>query len=187
MPCSGSYSAIAARGSIALTTMRLLRNSQPRHMRRAVECRGDRLAVAEMEIEPDIAGYLVIKLRRVRCIRQCRLADRRQRLDIDHDRFGRVLRRCDGLGDDCGNRLADMPHLVGGKRMVHRAQHRRAVAILHNLARRQRADPARRQIGRGINRQHARHRPRRCGVDAADKAMRIRAAHASPHRPGPAG
>ena len=78
---------------------------------------------------------------------------------------------------DRGDRLADMPDLVRRQRVVDRGQHRRAVAIVHHLARRQRADAALRQIGRGVDREHAGHRARRRGVDAADDAVRDMAAH----------
>ncbi len=129
-----------------------------------------------MEIERDIAGHLVIEKGRARGIGQRRLADGRQRVDIDDNGFSRILRGGDGLGDDCGQPLPDMAHLVGGERMAHRAKHRRPVAIVHDLARRQRADPTLGQIRRGIDRQDARHRTRGARVDALDHAMGIGAA-----------
>ena len=63
-PLPGRTRAIAERGSIALTTMRLLRSSSLRHMRGAGKGGGDLLAVAEMEIEPDIARHVVVEQRR---------------------------------------------------------------------------------------------------------------------------
>ena len=138
---------------------------------------GDLVAVAVVEIEPDISRHVVVKKRGGGGRRLARLGHRRQRVDLDDDGFGGVLGGGDGLGDHRGDGLADMPHLAGGERIAGRAQHRRAVAIVHDLARRQRADPARRQIGRGVDRQHVGHRARRRGLDAADHAVGIVAAH----------
>ena len=53
--------------------------------------RRDRLAIAVMEIEPDIAGHVIVQPRRARRRRGGRLGHRGQRIDIDDDRLGRVL------------------------------------------------------------------------------------------------
>ena len=70
-----------------------------------------------------------------------------------------------------------MAHLVGGEHVADRLQHRRAVAVVHDLACRQWTDAAGGQIGRGIDREHPRHRARGGRVDAADDPMRVMAAH----------
>jgi uncharacterized OB-fold protein len=49
--------------------------------------------------------------------------------------------------------------------------------FFQDLARRQRADPARLQIGRRIDREDTRHGTRRRGVDTPDRPMRMVAAH----------
>ncbi len=150
---------------------------EPRDMRGNGEGLGDFRAVAEMEIEPDIVRYIVEEQRRVGGVGEMRLADRWQRVNIDCDRFGRILGGRDSLGDHRGYRVADMPHLVGRQHRVDRLQHRRAVAVVHDLARRHRDNTARREIGRGVNREDARHRACRRGVDTADYPVRMVAAH----------
>ena len=146
-----------------------------------VSCRGkgggDLLAVAEMKIEPDILRHVIVEDRRVGGVGEGGLGDRRQRVDVDGDEFGGVpgLRR--GLGDDRGDRLADMPYLIRRERVMGRHQHRGAVAVVHDLAGRQRADAALRQLGRGVDCEHTGHLPRRRGVDAADDAVGDVASH----------
>ena len=154
-------------------------------MRRARKRGIDLFRIAEMEIEPDIARHVVVKDRRIGSVGLGRFGDRRQRIDVDRYRFGGVLGLRLRLGDDRGDRFADMPDLIRRQHIMRRRQHRLAVAAVHDLARRQRPDPALRQILGGIDREHPRHRARRRGVDAADDAVRHMAAHH--HRIGLAG
>ena len=96
---------------------------------------------------------------------------RRQRLDLDRDRFQRVLADGDAVGQHHGDRLADIAHLVV-------RDHR----LLERLELRQRLQPHRddrraaRHVGRGDDRMHAGHLQRRRGVDRDDAAVRHRAA-----------
>ena len=113
---------------------------------------GDLVAVAIVEIEPDIGRDLVVEQRGIGRRRGARGGHRRQRVDVDFDQFGGVLGGGNGQGDHRGDRFADMAHLAGGERVMRRGQHRRAVAVVHDLPRRQAADAAGRQIGRGIDR-----------------------------------
>ena len=150
---------------------------EPRHVGGAGKGGGHRLAVAKVKVEPDITGDVVIEKRSTGRGRCASSRDRRQRVDVDEDRFGGVLGLGDGFGDDGGNRLADMADLALRQRIADGAQHRRAVAVVHDLPRRQRADAARLEFGRGVDGEHARHALRLRGVDAADDAVRITAAH----------
>ena len=138
---------------------------------------GDLLAVTEMEVEPDIVRHVVVKDRRIRGVGASGFGHRRQRVDVNGDQLGRVLGLRRGLGDDRRDRLADMPHLIRRQRVMRWGQHRGAVAIVHDLARRQWPDAGLGQLRRGIDRENAGHRPRRRGVDAADHAVREVAPH----------
>jgi hypothetical protein len=156
---------------MALTTI-FVAQAQPGDVGGGGEGGGDLVAVAEVEVAADVVRHLVVKDRRTGAIGVGGLGDDRQRVDVDRHHFGRVPGEREGVGDHGSNRLADMPHPVRGQRVPRRAQHRGAVAIVHDLARRQRADAAHGQIGRGIDREDARHRSRRPRVDGADDAVR---------------
>ena len=82
-------------------------------MRRAGERRVDLRGVAIMEIERDIVGDVIVELRRAGLGRFLRIGHRRQRFDVDLDRFRRVARLRHRLGDDEGDGVADIAHLVG--------------------------------------------------------------------------
>ncbi len=75
----------------------------------------DLFSVAEMEIETDIAGHFVIEDGCLGGVGEGGLGDRRQRVDVEGDQFGRVPGLRLGLGDDRGDRLADMADLVRGQ------------------------------------------------------------------------
>ena len=44
----------------------------------------------------------------------------RQRLPVDRDRFGGILRRLEAVGDDKGDRIADVPHHIFGQDRIDR-------------------------------------------------------------------
>ena len=81
-------------------------------MRGAGKGGGDLLAVAEMEIEPDIAGHLVIKDRRVGSVGLAGSVTAGNGSMSTLTSFGGILGWRGGLGDDRSDRLTDMPHLV---------------------------------------------------------------------------
>ena len=161
----------------------LIDGRNPRHMRGLREGGGDLVAVAKMVVERDVSRHLIVKQRRARLCRFARAHHRRQRLDVERDRLGRVLGLRDGLRDHAGDRIADEAHLVARQRRPRRIADRRAVAVLE----RQIAfEPA---IGlevlAGKDRQHPGIDLGGGGVDAADDAMGNAAAHH--HRIGLAG
>ena len=84
-----------------------------------------------MIVERDIVRALRRKAAARRAWRASRAIDhRRQRLDVERDRFGRILGLRDRLGDHAGDRIADEAHLVGRQRRARRVLDRRAVAAL---------------------------------------------------------
>ena len=147
------------------------------------EGRFDRFGVAIVIIERHIARHVVVELRCAGLGCGFRRGDGRQRFDIDNDRFGGVLGRVHGLGDDEGDRIADIAHLADRQRFAQRLLHRRAVAIVERHDAFERAVAL--QIGGGIDAEHAGHFARRLGVDGADDAVGVLAAHH--HRIGLAG
>ena len=156
---------------------------QARDMRGRGEGGIDRGGVAEMIVERNVAGHVVVKQRSALARRVFGRYDGGERIDVDLDRFGGVLRGKDGLGDDAGDRIADIAHLVFRQRAAPRLFHRRAVAAFERHIAFERAVAL--KIGGGIDRKHARHFPGRVGVDGADHAMAVAAAHH--HRIGLAG
>ncbi len=92
-------------------------------MRGAGECRRDLAGVAIVIVERDIAGRPVVQQRCARLHRVARTGDRRQRIDIDDDRLGRILGLRQSFGDDERDRIADTAHLVGGQRRPRRLPH----------------------------------------------------------------
>ena len=69
-----------------------------------------------MVVERDIAGHVVVELRRARLGGFCGVGHGGQRLDVEHDGFGGVARLRQGLGDHEGDGIADKAHLVGRQR-----------------------------------------------------------------------
>ena len=98
--------------------MRLLTQRQPGDVRGLGEGLGDLRGIAVVVIEHDVAGHVVVELRRAGRGGLARLGDRRQRLDVELDRLGGVLRLHPRLGDHEGHRVADEAHLVGGQRLA---------------------------------------------------------------------
>ena len=106
----------------------VVREGQIHHMRGGRERGAGRLAVAVLPIEGDVAGD-VVPHRRVRSARLLVGDHRRQRLVLDGDRLGCVLRCRLGLGDDDGHRLARVPRLGRCEGRLAWIGHRRAVAV----------------------------------------------------------
>ncbi len=133
--------------------------------------------VAVMEIQEDVAGRLVVQLRRagLRPVRGRR--HRRQRVDVEDDRLGRVLRLRHGLGDRERHRLAGIAHARLGERRPPGMMPRRAVAVLRRERAFQGLDPGRLEIGRAIDAEHARHLARILEREPPDRAVRDGRAH----------
>ena len=163
LPVVASNSPIAARGSIAFTTMRWLMQRQLHDMRGLGEGLGDLLGVAVVIIERDIARHVVEDQRRARLHRLARIDHRGQRLDVERHRFGGILGLRDGLRDHAGDRIADEAHLVAGERRPRRVADRRAVAVLERQVALEPAIAG--KIGGGQHREHARHGLGGRGVD----------------------
>ena len=153
----------------------LIDQRQLHDMRRLGEGLGDLVLVAIVIVERDIVRHVIPDLRRAGFRRVARGHHRRQRLDVERDRFGRVLGLRDRLGDHAGDRVADVTHFVAGERRPRRIADRRAIAALERQIAFEPAIGG--KIGRGQDREHARHGLGGGGVDAADDAMRVAAAH----------
>ena len=83
-------------------------------MRRAFE-RGFDVALADAEFADQVGTIFVVQHRGAGL--ECRFGidDRGQRLEIDADEFGCVLGQITALGQNDGDRLPDMAHLVVGQ------------------------------------------------------------------------
>ena len=130
--------------------------------------------VAPLEAVGEVSGDLVP---------QARSRGRKGGSTVDHGGERAVgdldaLRRIEGgtlaLGDDEGDRVADMADALACQRVARRGQQR--VEHLHGRYARQRADAVRAQIGLGEDAAHARDQPGRSCVDALDHGMRVRRA-----------
>ena len=156
---------------------------QPGDVRGLREGLRDLGGIAVEVVERDVAGHVVIELRRAFGRGFARPGDGGQRLDLDLDRFGRILRLRRRFGDHHRERIADEAHLVGRQRGALRLLHLGAVAVL------ERHDAFERAIGRkvmaGVDREHAGHALRGAHVDPPDDAVGVAAAHE--HRIGLAG
>ena len=152
-------------------------------VRRLGERLRDLVGIAIEIVERDIVRHVVIKLRRARLRSVARPRHSGQRLDIDFDGFGGVLRLHRRFGDHHRDRIADEAHLVGHQREALRLLHLAPVAVLerHRAFHR----PVGGKIRAGIDRQHARHCLRGAGVDPLDDPVPVTAAHE--HRMGLAG
>jgi hypothetical protein len=110
-----------------------------------------------------------------RVIRERRewIGNRRQVLDIEIDCVCSVLRLLACIGEDDGNRLADVTNLVHGQRMIgdwrleERVRRHRWHRPLRNRS----------EIGHRVDRRDARHVSRLSGFDAANAPMRDLRAH----------
>ena len=106
---------------------------------------------------------------------------RRQRLEIDGDQFGRVLGEIAAFGKDHRDRLADMPHLVVRQQRLLRVEE--GVLDLGGPFARQRQlrvgnrRQDLRQFGAGQHVGHAGHRRGARQIDRTDAGVRDLAAH----------
>ena len=130
-----------------------------------------RFGVAVMEIEHQIAGRLLMNLRRAGFQRLGWTGDGRQLFDVEHDGLGRVLGLNNRFGHDAGDRLADEAHAALGQRRPRRRFHRLAVAVRNVHRTPERPEARRFQIGIGVDRKHARHRLRLGDIDALENAV----------------
>jgi hypothetical protein len=132
-------------------------------------------AVAVVIVERDIVGHVVVEQRRARACRFFRIGDRGQGIDVGRDRFGRILRLQQGLGDHAGDRIADVAHPVARQRRAGRLAHGRAVAVVEVHDALERAVGF--EIGARIDAEHARQRARGRDIDRADDPVGVAAAH----------
>ena len=123
-------------------------------------------------VEHEIAGNAVEQLRRAFLQRGARVGDGGQRLVVDLDRFGGVLRLRQGLGDDERDRLAEMAHLADGERRARRIVARRAVPVVERRMAGHVAEAVGLHVVAGQHQQHAGHAARRRRVDLADVGVR---------------
>src|SRR5690606_16119397 len=128
---------------------------------------------------PDVAAVvveLVMDLGRVGSQRALGGGDRRQFLVIDLDQLGGVLGLEIALGNDHGDVVADVAHLVLRQRRVGRFPHGVAVDVGDQPAAGQAADLVGLEVFAGEYRQHAGRRQCGTGVDAADAGVGVRRA-----------
>ena len=115
---------IAARGSIAFTTTRLLHELEAVTCAALAKAAADLLAVAEVIVERDVARHVVIDAAaRPDATASSGSYHGRQRLDVDLDRLGGVLCLQHGLCHHEGDGIADEAHLVGRQRRPRRLLH----------------------------------------------------------------
>jgi hypothetical protein len=136
----------------------------------------DRGGVAQMPVVADIAGRLGPDLRRAGLQRGDDIDDRRLDCVVDDDLLGRVARRCQAVGDDHRDRVADMADTLDRQHRMRRLLHRRAVLRIDQPAAGQAADPLGRQVLAGEHRDDAGRRFGRAGVDTVEAGIGVRAA-----------
>ena len=85
-------------------------------MRGAVEGGVDLVGVAEVIVERDVVGDVIVKLRCAGLGGILRVGDRGQGVDIDLDRFRRVAGLHQRFRDHERDGIADIAHLVGHQR-----------------------------------------------------------------------
>ena len=146
-------------------------------MRGGSERRTDLVGVAVMIIERDVAGDVVVKLRRARFCRLSGIGHGRQRLDVEFDGFRRVSGLRHSFRDHERDGIADEADLVGRKRRAVGLQQRQAVAALQRQTAGEGVVAGGRQIGAGPDPEHAGQGLGRRGIDALDDAMGMGGAH----------
>ena len=119
-------------------------------------------------IDRDVARRFGPDLRRAWLDRRAEIGYRVERREIHLDRFGAVLRRCQGLADHHRHRLADVAHAVARQRRPNGHDQLGAAAARNRRMLRQVAHILRLDVGRGDHRDDALHRKRRRGVDRLD-------------------
>ena len=139
-----------------------------------LERRLGRLRIAEVPLIDGVARRDLVDLRAR--LRLGRIGHRRQRLVVDLDLLGGVLGLRQRLGEDDGDRIADMVRLAMGDRRMRRILHLRAVLGRDHPAANETADLVGGKLGAGEHREHARHRRRRLAVDAPDLGVGMRRA-----------
>ncbi len=72
----------------------------------------DLFGIAKRVRQANIVRRFIINNRGARLYRICSFNDRRQQLDVDHNRFGRIACLCFCLRNDASQRIADKTHLV---------------------------------------------------------------------------
>ena len=132
-----------------------------------------RVLAAHHQRERHIVGRLVPNDRRAGLDRILDIDHRRQRLVVDLDQFGGVLRLGQSLGDDEGDALAHGAHLVGGENTALGAKAFRPAHVFGHRGR-QPAELIGQHIGAGQNGEHAVGGLGLGGVDALDARMRVR-------------
>ena len=147
-----------------------------RDMRRLAESGIGRSLVAERPIAAQIVRHVVEQKRRVALDGIEHADHRRQDVVVDDHRFGGVLRLLARLGDDEGDRIADMAHLALRQRRMRRLFHRQPVLAGDAPAAGEAADAGRFEVFAGEHREHARHRQRRRRIDRFDRRVRMRRA-----------
>jgi hypothetical protein len=133
---------------------------EPGHVGGAGEGRIDFGGIAIVIVEGDVVGDVIVKLRRAGPGGFGGIGHRRQRLDVELDRFGRVARLRHRFGHDEGEGIADIAHLVGRKRHAVGLQQGRAVAALQRQAADEGLVAGRFHVGAGPHPEHAGHRLR---------------------------
>jgi hypothetical protein len=128
-------------------------------------------------VERDIAGRFRPQLRRAGRLRRLDGDDRIERLVVDLDEIGGVLRGERGLGDHHRHRLADIHHALARQRMPVRHHELSAIAAGQRRVARDAAHAGGVDIGRGHDRDHAAHFLRGIGIDPADARVGVRRAH----------
>ena len=149
-----------------------------------------RRSVAEFAVHENIVGKLLPHARRVGRGGFDGVRDPGELLVIHGDHLGRGIRLLSRLGDDHGDRFADIARLVGRQQHVRADEDRRVAApsqpdielrggdrivgdVLQAIS-----DTIRSRV----NTEHARHFQRRAWIDAEDARMRIgRTDHSGPH------
>ena len=140
----------------------------PRGLR---EGRLGRRRVAEFGLEGEIARPVAPDLRRAGRERGDGADHVRQRLPVDRDRLGGILRRRQAVGDHEGDGVADVPHHILGKDRIDRNLD---VHARQHAGRRQRPEVG--HVGGRQHQPHARHRPHAVEIVDAEAGMRVRRA-----------
>ena len=105
-----------------------------------------------------------------------RIDHRRQLVDLERHRFGRVARRGRRLGHHAGDRLAHIADPIRRQRRVRQLRHRRAIPIFELEDRLHGAEARSLEVGSRVDGEDAGHRAGGLRVDAPDGAMGVRAA-----------
>lgn len=131
-----------------------------------------RLDVAKAPVEADIA-VVIVEPGRIVSDRHLGIGHHRQRLDLDDDPLGRLLRRVTRLGDHDGQDLADMADPAIGHNRPWRRDQGAAVAALQRQLAAQGPVAGARHVGGGVNREHARRRQCLTAIEMAQDAVRV--------------